>query len=108
MPLRPKFTHATLLWAVAASLLLVGCSSSNLQDMNKGTDVGAGFVPPDTRPRDLSPDSQDVARDQAEAADQAGSSDKPEVADQAENTDAATYDGGSTDDGSDTPVNKDD
>jgi hypothetical protein len=55
------FTRATLLWAIAASLLLVSCSSSNVQDMNKGTDAAVGFVPPDAGPRaDTALDSEGI------------------------------------------------
>jgi hypothetical protein len=47
MPLRPMYASAFLALVVVASLLLVACSSSKAQDVNYGTDVAVGFVPPD-------------------------------------------------------------
>jgi len=86
------FARATLLWAAVASLQFISCSSSNLQDMNKGTDVGVGFVPPDVGPLpDTAPDTQDVASDQVEAND----------------VESIEMDAG-TDGTIDTPVNRDD
>jgi hypothetical protein len=45
--------HIGLFFALVASatVLLSGCSSSSPRDINYGTDVGLGFVPPDAAPK---------------------------------------------------------
>ena len=47
MLLRPKLAGLFAALVASAALFLAACSSSSPQDMNKGTDVGLGFVPPD-------------------------------------------------------------
>jgi hypothetical protein len=47
MLLRPKLAGLFAALAGSATLFFAACSSSSPQDMNKGTDVGLGFVPPD-------------------------------------------------------------
>ncbi len=86
-------TRAALILAAAANLPLVGCSSNNLQDINKGTDVAAGWVPPDAGTAEAAPLD-------AQAIDTSASTD---------DTSASTDDGdGSTDDGSvDAAANED-
>jgi hypothetical protein len=50
MLLWPKFAGLFIALVTSATLLLSGCSSSTPQDINKGTDVGLFFVPPDVAP----------------------------------------------------------
>jgi hypothetical protein len=70
MPLPPKIASALLSLVAGASLLLSACSSSTPQDMNKGTDSGVGWIPPDTGAGpDLAPDALEVSADLAPIAD---------------------------------------
>jgi hypothetical protein len=50
MLLRPKLAGLFAALAGSATLFFAACSSSSPQDMNKGTDVGLGYVPPDVAP----------------------------------------------------------
>jgi hypothetical protein len=50
MLLRPKLAGLFAALVASAALFLAACSSSSPQDMNKGTDVGLGYVPPDVAP----------------------------------------------------------
>ena len=47
MSARPKFVIEIATLAVLATMSLSACSSSQPQDINIGTDVGLGYVPPD-------------------------------------------------------------
>jgi len=47
MLLRPMIARTLLTFAAGASLLHAGCGSSGPRDMNYGTDVALGWVPPD-------------------------------------------------------------
>jgi hypothetical protein len=47
MLVRNKLTGSVAILAVAGLMMLSGCSSNNPRDLNIGTDVGVGFVPPD-------------------------------------------------------------
>jgi hypothetical protein len=49
MSVRPKLALA-LVGLALALLPLAGCSSSQPRDLNFGTDVGVGYVPPDVAP----------------------------------------------------------
>lgn len=48
MLLRQRLAIGVAALATAAWPMLPGCSSSNPRDINYGTDVGVGFVPPDS------------------------------------------------------------
>jgi hypothetical protein len=50
MLLRPKLAGLFAALVTSAALLVSGCSSSQPRDLNWGTDVGLGFVPPDVAP----------------------------------------------------------
>jgi hypothetical protein len=50
MSLRPKLAGLFAVLVASATLLLSGCSSSSPRDINYGTDVGLGYVPPDVPP----------------------------------------------------------
>lgn len=70
---RPRFASALFTLVAVASLLLAGCGSSGPRDMNYGTDVALGYVPPDS-----AADTADGARDvSAESA----AADSPAVVD---------------------------
>ena len=47
---RPKFAGLLAALVASAALLLSGCSSKSPRDINYGTDVGLGYVPPDVAP----------------------------------------------------------
>jgi len=47
---RPKLAGLCIALVTSAALLLSGCSSSSPRDINYGTDVGVGYVPPDVAP----------------------------------------------------------
>jgi hypothetical protein len=51
MLLRPKLASLSAALVTSAALLLSGCTSSKPRDINYGTDVGLGFVPPDVAPK---------------------------------------------------------
>ena len=51
MLLRPKLASLFHALVASATVLLSGCSSSSPRDINYGTDVGLGFVPPDAAPK---------------------------------------------------------
>jgi hypothetical protein len=46
MSVRPKLARA-LVGVAYTAFVLAGCSSSPPRDLNYGTDVGAGYIPPD-------------------------------------------------------------
>jgi hypothetical protein len=47
MSARPRFVIAIATLAALATMSLSACSSSQPEDINIGTDVGLGYVPPD-------------------------------------------------------------
>jgi len=53
---RPKLASLVAALGAGATLLLLGCSSSSPRDINYGTDVAVGFVPPDGSPTNTSLD----------------------------------------------------
>jgi PBP1b-binding outer membrane lipoprotein LpoB len=69
----PKLASLFVALAVSASLLLSGCSSSSPRDINYGTDVAVGWVPPDVAPTITVTDSaavdSQIASDSANAVD---------------------------------------
>jgi hypothetical protein len=92
-------THLLLSSVVAAGLLLAGCSSKDLQDMNKGTDAAVGFIPPDSGRKDTSSEAGggEAASVRAEVGDTMdATSDQADV----DHADTASVDEGSSDDGS--------
>jgi len=52
MYLRPKLASLVAALLTSAALFLSGCSSSQPRDINYGTDVGVGYVPPVVTPTD--------------------------------------------------------
>jgi len=50
MLLRPKLAGLFAALVTSAALFFTGCSSSQPRDLNYGTDVGLGYVPPDVGP----------------------------------------------------------
>jgi hypothetical protein len=78
MLLRPKLAGLFSALVASATLLLWGCSSSSPRDINYGTDVGVGFVPPD-----VSATSPDIAAPDATVVETGGTYDSDE-ADEAE------------------------
>jgi hypothetical protein len=73
MLLRPMLASALLTLVAVASLLLAGCSSSGPRDINYGTDVALGYVPPDAAaavsPADVPLDTHEVSADLTAVAD---------------------------------------
>ena len=58
MYVRPKLAGLVAALVTSATLFLSGCSSSQPRDINYGTDVGVGYVPPDVA--STSPDSATI------------------------------------------------
>ena len=52
MYLRPKLAGLFAALVTSTALFLSGCSSSQPRDINYGTDVGVGYVPPVVTPTD--------------------------------------------------------
>ena len=52
MYVRPKLAGLVAALVTSAALFLSGCSSSQPRDINYGTDVGVGYVPPVVTPTD--------------------------------------------------------
>jgi hypothetical protein len=48
MLFRPKLACSLATLLACGSLILSGCSSKQPRDINYGTDVGVGYVPPDS------------------------------------------------------------
>ena len=72
MLLRPVLTSALLTLVAVASLLPAGCSSSGPRDINYGTDVALGYVPPDAAavsPADVPLYTHEVSADLTAVAD---------------------------------------
>jgi len=71
---RPKLAGLFPALVASAALLLWGCSSSSPRDLNYGTDVGLGYVPPDVAP--TAPDTTVIETTaSADAVDDGSSSD---------------------------------
>ena len=60
---RPRIASALFTLVAVASFLLAGCGSSGPRDMNYGTDVALGYIPPDS-----GPDTADGARNVGEVS----------------------------------------
>jgi hypothetical protein len=78
--------------ALAVTLMVAawGCSSSTPKDQFYGTDVGAGWIPPDATPRDA---PADASAEDATAGGEAGASDAaPDAQDAGASADAPAGD----------------
>jgi hypothetical protein len=73
MLLRPKLAGLLVTFMASAALLFSGCSSSQPRDLNYGTDVGLGYVPPDVAPTATEAGTSEAGRSaESGSADEAG------------------------------------
>lgn len=94
---RPKFAGLCIALVTGATLLLSGCSSKSPRDINYGTDVGLGFVPPDAGTTPTSEAGASEAGASEAAASEAGASEAAvapqDAADSADVGDGGVLDG---------------
>ena len=100
MLLRPKLAGLFAALVTSAALLCSGCSSSQPRDINYGTDVGLGYVPPDVAPTSTEAGAIEAGGsvDSGSAIETGGPADAPDAAsaeisaDSADDVDAVLVD----------------
>jgi hypothetical protein len=97
MPIRPILVSAFVMVLAGGGGVLSGCSSSSPQDMNKNTDVGVGFIPPDgstTQVTDAGIDADTAGTDAADTSLVSADLADTNASDDAAGAETSTPDGG--------------